>query len=291
MTMVEQGMKIYNAIFKRVWRSMKEEFRKLYILNGIYLPAATMFGPDSMTILRNDYLGDPTRIRPVADPAVTSEQQRVQQAITIKQAAMSTPGYNIAEVEKNFLRAMHVDGVDVLYPGPDKVPQGKDPKIALQELKNAAEAMRLKQDQMQFVMDLMEERRLNDAKIMQLQAQAAKLAAEAGGAVAAQQLAVIQTVIDAMKQREEALRGRAELMMKSLEMKNEGSQQQSGGTPPDRGGMGGVAAAPGDESPGEVPAPEADGDQGGLGEGGLRKPSPFGNGGAELGGPRDASVY
>ena len=35
--MVEQGQKIYSAIFKRIWRSLKREFQKLYKLNAVHL--------------------------------------------------------------------------------------------------------------------------------------------------------------------------------------------------------------------------------------------------------------
>jgi len=35
--MVEMGQKIYTAIFKRIWRSSKEEFAKLYKSNGLFM--------------------------------------------------------------------------------------------------------------------------------------------------------------------------------------------------------------------------------------------------------------
>jgi len=109
--MIEQGLKIYNAIYKRVWRSMKEEFKKLYMLNRVFLPMTTSFGEAESKVLREDYLGDPNRISPVADPSITSESQRLQQAMAIKQAAATTPGYNPMEVEKiTCVRSMSTGG-------------------------------------------------------------------------------------------------------------------------------------------------------------------------------------
>ena len=72
-TMVEQGTKIYSAIFKRIWRSMREEFKKLYVLNSIYLPIKTTYGESGAFAMREDYLGDPSTVVPVADPHISSE--------------------------------------------------------------------------------------------------------------------------------------------------------------------------------------------------------------------------
>ncbi len=68
----ENGMQMFNMIFKRVWRSLKEEFKKLYGLNAMYLRTHQTFGPNSEMVMREDYIGDPDQIAPVANPAVTS---------------------------------------------------------------------------------------------------------------------------------------------------------------------------------------------------------------------------
>ena len=79
-------MKIYNAIYKRLWRSMKEEFRKWYILNGKYLQGA----------MRADYLDDPSLVGPASSPYILSEEQQFKQAMAVKQAAQTTiPGRRI----------------------------------------------------------------------------------------------------------------------------------------------------------------------------------------------------
>src|SRR5205807_6399200 len=106
-----EGMKIYNDLFKRVWRSMKEEFKKLYILNALYFPESASFG-QGLRALREDYLGNPDEIIPVADPNITSEQMAVMQATAIVQRASSAPGYDRFAVERRWLKAMKVDGID-----------------------------------------------------------------------------------------------------------------------------------------------------------------------------------
>lgn len=216
--LVRQGSMIYSAIFKRVWRGMKEECKKLYKLNAVYLADRVNYGTDGKKALREDYLGDPNRVVPACDPSVSSDEKELQQAVAIKQSAMTTPGYNPAEVERRYLSALHVDGIDILYPGPDKVPQGKDPKIALQELKNQAAGMELQQKQQQFVMTLMEQQRVNSATIIKLMAEAEKAQAEAGGEVIQQQISAYQTALGALKAHDENLRGQVDTLLKSMEV-------------------------------------------------------------------------
>ena len=228
-SMVEQGQKIFSAIFKRVWRSMKEEFKKLYVLNSIYLPMTTMFGPEGQRVLREDYKGDPNRITPTADPSVTSDRQRQQLAMTVKQLAMQSPGYNVPEVERNLLKAMHVDGIDIIYPGPEKIPPQPNPKVQIEQMKAQVKQAQLQADMQKFAAELMEQRRLNSAKILQLEAQAAKLIEEAGGVQKGHEIAAFEAAIGALKTHDEAIRSRLELFMKSMEGKEDGGRQAVSG--------------------------------------------------------------
>ena len=215
-TMVEQGMKIYSAIFKRQWRGLKAEFKKLYKLNAMFLETGR----------RQYLLGDPNRVVPAADPMVVSESQRLQQALTLKQAAMTTPGYALQEVEKNFLRALHVDGVEVLYPGPDKVPPLPNPKMAVEQAKLQFQQMKLKQDMQQFIMQLQSDRALNQAKIIELQARAMKEAAEAQGVDVGHRIAAFEAAIGALKVHDDSLRGHLELAQQG--MMNVGQPEEIG---------------------------------------------------------------
>ena len=226
-TMVEQGEKIYSAIFKRIWRSMKEEFKKIYIVNSIYLPDSTIFGEEGKKILREDYLGDPARVSPVADPNAISKSQRVQEAMMIKQIAMTTPGYDLQAVERNFLKAANVEGWEALYPGPDKVQPLKNPKVQIEEMKLEAKKMDMKLKEQMFAAELMEQRRLNAAKILQLEAQAAKLMEEAGGVQAGHQLAAFDAAIGALKVHNDMLKSKADTMLKAMEMDQNASDRQT----------------------------------------------------------------
>lgn len=219
--LVEQGSKIYSAIFKRAWRCMKEEFRKLFLLNAVYLPDVSSFGPSGSKILRQDYLSDPKRISPSCDPNVISDQVRLQKALAIKEAAMVTPGYDLVAVEHYYLRALDIDGVEKLYPGPDKVPPLPNPKLQIEQVKQQIAQMKLQEERQQFIISMMEEQRVNTAKILELEAKAQMELAQAGGVQDGHAIALIEAQVGALKAHDESLRGRIELALKAMELKHE----------------------------------------------------------------------
>jgi chaperonin GroES len=217
--LVEQGSKIYASIFKRVWRGMKEEFKKLYILNSIFLPDMVAFGAEGQQALREDYLASPSRLVPACDPNVTSDAARLQQAITIKQSAMQTPGYDTVAVEHNLLRAMHVDGVEALYPGPDKIPAGASEKMQIEQLRTQVKQAELQQEKQSFIITMMETQRKNSAEILELTAKAELELAQAGDVGAGQKIAAFQAMVSALKAHDDHIRGKIELMIADMQRK------------------------------------------------------------------------
>ena len=249
-TMVDQGMKVYKAIFKRVCRSMKEEFKKLYILNAINLPdEPTYFGTTDLWVQRLDYLEDPRGVAPVADPNVVSEAMRFQIATAVKQSAMTTPGYDIPAVERNWLQALHVEGYEVLYPGPDKVQPLTNPKVQVEQIKQQAKQAELQFRQLEFVANLQEERKLNQAKIVELMAKAALELEQAGGVKTGHQIAAFEAAIGALKLHHDVLTKQIELLMKGMENEQAGQGATGGGVP--------RLAGPSHNSPGKGVSPAA----------------------------------
>ena len=131
--MSEQGLKIFSGIFKRTYRALRDEFRMLYHLNKLHMDEEVKFG-DGKSVTLKDYLDDAGTIVPVADPNVVSDQQRLSQAMMVKQSAMQTPGYDRYKVERFFLNALKVPNVDELLPdpkGPNAVAPPKNPKVEI----------------------------------------------------------------------------------------------------------------------------------------------------------------
>lgn len=73
---VEQGMKLFTAIYKRVYRSMRKEFRKLYNLNKVYLDPMTQQDVLDVPVQQSDYQGSDNDVIPAADPMAASRTDK-----------------------------------------------------------------------------------------------------------------------------------------------------------------------------------------------------------------------
>jgi hypothetical protein len=271
----EQGMQVYSVIFKRVWRSMKEEFKKLHQLNAVFLKTSQPFGANGEVIRREDYSSNPDHVVPVADPHVTSDSQRVQQAIMLKQAAMTSPGYNKDKVERNFLRALKIDGADEFYK--DGVQAGPPEKVQVEQLKQKSKADALGVKAKSMAIQLSETRRMNTAKIGQMQAQTIKLMHDAKIDRQDVRLRAADIAIKALQEHNAMI---TELIKElgaidGTETSGAGGVPSLEGTPsddgmvPDDGGMAGVPEEPmgmGELPEGESPG-NGDGQRGSFGGG------------------------
>ena len=226
--MTEQGMQIFGMTFKRVWRSMKEEFKRRYDINKRYLDPEQKFGSGEDFIRREDYSGSPDQVAPVANPRMTSTIMKIQQSAMVKQSSMTTAGYDIDEVERAWLASLEVEGIDRLYPGPGKVPQGHEmmnPKVMVEQLKVQLGQAKIKSQMMQFANQLLEDQRVNNAKIRLLEAQALKAASEANAADAAQKLEAYNQLLEAHQQYGDMLNKRIQALLGG----GEGGQESDGG--------------------------------------------------------------
>jgi chaperonin GroES len=178
-TMAEQGMKIFNGIFKRTHRSLKQEFRKLYRLNQIFVTDTTKYASNALSqgiILPEDYQGPVTDVMPTADPSITSDSQRMQQAVAIASRVTATPGlYNRYEVEQTFLKAIKVNNIEKILPdpkGPNAIPPAPNPKLQIEEMRMKSKQADNELAMKMGLLKLMGEAELNQAKIKKLEAEA-----------------------------------------------------------------------------------------------------------------------
>jgi hypothetical protein len=216
--LVEQGSTLFKAIFKRTFRSMKWEFKKLYVLNGVNLEPTGTYGPQGKQVSRDMYLGDPGSVCPAADPDMTSDAEAKQQVLAVKQDAMSTPGYDVDAVTRRFLAAFKVKDPESIFPGSDKVQPGKDIKIILQEMKMQEKQMELQLQNQQFTMQLMEDIRMNNALIAQIEGELMLAAKAEAGNDGDRQINAMNTMLGMVKQRNDAQLKRLELALKEKEL-------------------------------------------------------------------------
>ncbi len=262
-TMVEQGMKVFNGIYKRTHRAQTQEFRKLFRLNTIYLSDMAYFaraGKDVQKQMMADYdFSGGLIIRCSADPFYMSDAQRLNQATAMREASMTSPGYNRYEVEKYYLQALKVPQIDKFYPdptGPYAVPPPQNPKVQIEQLKVQSKEKLAGQEMQLKVAELQQSAEKLAAEVKKLEADAALAMSQAQGIDVGHQIALLEAQIGAKKAHMEGLTNAIKLL-------HEVSQ---GGT-----SSAGVAPPSSQQGPASPAAPMAAGLATGLGGGALPK--------------------
>lgn len=261
--MTEQGMQVYSMIFKRVWRSMKEEFKKLYFLNRRYLLAQQNFGSDSDFIRREDYTGSPDQIAPVANPNITSSTMRMAQAGAVKQASMSTSGYDKDEVEINFLKALGVENISRIYPGSKVTGPLPNYHVQVAQIKLQETQLKERAKQMEWANRLMSERPLVQAQIEKLKAEVAQIIATIGMDKARLQLEGFELALKGLGQYEDDLNDRIKLHLEAAKGDKENGEGSDGG------GLPGMAGASSDQGPAGLLTGPGAGANGAMGGGAV----------------------
>lgn len=80
MASIEQGMKVFTAVYKRIYRSLGEELKKLYRLNGLYINPNTYVDVIDMEISANLFDNSSHDIFPGADPTAVSQTEKLLKA-------------------------------------------------------------------------------------------------------------------------------------------------------------------------------------------------------------------
>jgi hypothetical protein len=78
LAMIEQGLKVFTAIYKRIYRALKDEFRLLFELNARHIDekAYYTFNDEQEVVEKSDYDLSSMDICPVADPKMVTDMQR-----------------------------------------------------------------------------------------------------------------------------------------------------------------------------------------------------------------------
>ena len=132
-TAVEQGLKVFSAIYRGLHRSFSEELRKMFILNGIYLDEDEYFAvvgdkdavaqsgepPKTLKVFiaREDYKGSRDVI-PASDPNAVSKMEKIQKSQVVyttmlqNPLVMNSPSALLAVTEQ-YLTSLEENGVEV----------------------------------------------------------------------------------------------------------------------------------------------------------------------------------
>jgi chaperonin GroES len=202
----QNGQKIFNAIYKRIWRSFKEEFKKLYKLNQIYVTNDGYLDNNQyFEITAEDYSGNPNDICPVADPNIISDSDKLRQALLVASRSETTGMYNSYEVEKRLLKSVTVPAIDQILPdpqGPNAPPPPPDyaaMEMELQTREIAVKEAKLQAETQAKMLDLMTKAKESEAYIGEMQARAILLLEQARNTSTEEEINAINAQIQAGK--------------------------------------------------------------------------------------------
>ena len=128
--LLERGSRTMSAIHKRLYASMKQEFKLLSRVFALYLPPEYPYDVvgGQRTIKQTDF-DDRVDIVPVADPNIFSQTQRISLAQTQLQLAQSNPQiHNLYEAYRKMYEALGVRDIDKILNVPQP-PMPKDPAL------------------------------------------------------------------------------------------------------------------------------------------------------------------
>lgn len=139
MAAIEQGMKVFSAIYKRLFRSLTKEFQKLFELNKQYLPDYAEFfdiaGEYQTTAISKTAYDQVAAVVPGADANVSSEAQQLAKAQALMELFPVLP--NKGEAIRRILEAQGQQAIEVLLQNPEQ------PKPSDQELEHQREMIKL----------------------------------------------------------------------------------------------------------------------------------------------------
>lgn len=250
LALIEQGLKAFTAIYKRVHRSLKKEFKKLYRLNKLYLQPEEyyQFNDKSEPIYLEDYQGDSTDVAPVTDPSQVSDAQELARAEAMVTQFKGDPFINQLELRRRYLKAMKTQDIDALLVTEPPAPP-EDPRM----LKVQADIEAQKVEINAKVEDMHAQHALLDAKISDMEAAAALKMAQAGAINIDPQLQVFMAKLEHMFEARLAI------------IQAQQSPPQGAANGNDSTGVPGMEGAPADQAVPPVLDGLAPADDGGMG--------------------------
>ena len=156
MATIEQGMKVFTAIYKRIYRSLAKEYKKVFDLNGYYLDKDTylaILGDQSLN--PDDFDPEVYDVCPTADPTATTQTEKLMKAQALMELmqAFGGQGLDPQKVLIRILQAQEQPNWQELIPGmqqtgqPAPMPPKQDPKIMAIQEKAKAEQAKIQMEQ------------------------------------------------------------------------------------------------------------------------------------------------
>jgi hypothetical protein len=200
LALVEQGLKVFGSIQRRLYRSFKKEYEKLYKLNKVFLDAETYSRvmDDPNAVFAQDYEDRSLDIRPVSDPNISSDAQRLARTKAILDL-LPTGTVNPTEAVTRYLTDLDVPNIEPLVAQPQEGPSPEELELQA-EMAKEAESIRLRE------MDLKVRAAEAQARVVKMEADTQKSRAQAIESIAKAEAQEVGTQLQEYKLQLEALK-------------------------------------------------------------------------------------
>lgn len=233
MATIEQGMKVFTAVYKRVFRALQSEYKKLFKLNSLYLDVAEYQNILDIQVDKSDFDASTYNVCPNADPATPTQTEKLMKAQALVEM-LQLGTLDPLEVTRRLLEAQEQPNMDKLFnqqiqqTGSFQPPP--DPKVQAVQVKAEAEQQKsaLRQQELAFK-QAMEQRDQQFSQVMEAQKQEQELrfkelAAQLDAAVKARE-AHISMVAGAMQHGQKLVQDEQQHQQKMTQAKEQSKLQ------------------------------------------------------------------
>lgn len=230
LTLVEQGLVVFNAIQKRIFKSFKKELEQIYKIHYYFLDDIDyqMVINDPNGLVENDFRLEDMDITPVGNPGNSSTAQRLAKAQAIGQLP-SVPQY-LKDIE--FLKALEFSEQDIAQlvppPNPNPEPTPQDLLVQAEIKKTEAEANKIQSQPQLEMADLV--RKSQQDQQLQAESQSRMVKMEIDGAVKIletqmqQQKVQMDSQMNQIRAVTEQIRQVNEMMRNQMDLANDATQ-------------------------------------------------------------------
>ena len=219
MATIEQGMKVFTAVYKRIYRALDKEFKKVYKLNGVYLNPETYTNVLDIPVGPEDFDSSNYDVCPGADPTAMSSTERLMKAQGLMEMLpVFGPMMNPVEVMQRVLQAQEQPNWEVLV-NPQVAQTGQPPEPPPDPKLLAIQA-KAQTDQAKVAMD---QQNLQFKQALEERDQQFKMAMEAAKQHQEAQHAQVMLAIEAQSK---ALQARLDLAGTAQKVQAEGIQHK-----------------------------------------------------------------
>ncbi|MDB5584304.1 MAG: hypothetical protein JWR80_9480 [Bradyrhizobium sp.] len=129
LALIEQGLQVFTAIYKRVYRSLKAEFQMMFDCLGRWGGETAQQDyqkilDDPQANFKADFDGADFDIRPASDPTSVTKMQKMARAQFLQQ--FLGKGLNDQEIYHRIFEAADVEDIDKLFPDPAQAQQQQE---------------------------------------------------------------------------------------------------------------------------------------------------------------------